>query len=305
MQSENGSSSNGSAGFRQGYAALRLNGGPDPRDAKSTKWVRSFQAGDRTAFDKLFVKWRESVCAYATAALRDRDQAEDVAQEVFARVFVGLDKFDPGSSSDSFRKWLFTIAKNEVARAQHAAERAVAAPLGETAAPADPAAEESSVEGVGAEPARPIHRLREELALVSDEREFNATEARITQVLGWISDTDLAWLVESLPEPQRKALTLRFTQDLGAEEVARAMGCGTATVWQLQSRALRYLRDRLERVGERRMRARRRSAMLRRIGPLPVLGARRFALTTRARLPGSSRSPGMNRYSGFAQSARW
>ncbi len=52
------------------------------------------------------------VLGYVTAALHDRAVAEEVTQEVFLRVWLHADRFDPARGTP--RTWIFSIARNLV-----------------------------------------------------------------------------------------------------------------------------------------------------------------------------------------------
>lgn len=58
------------------------------------------------------------------------------------------------------------------------------------------------------------------------------------------------WLMQ-LPEPQRKALLLRYQEELTPEEIAESVGAPVATVKSQLQRGLKALRRRTEAAGER------------------------------------------------------
>ena len=67
------------------------------------------QAGDGQAFAELVSRYQRTVLNLAYRMLGDAQEAEDVAQEVFIRVYQSLDRFDP---SRRFFSWLYRIAVN-------------------------------------------------------------------------------------------------------------------------------------------------------------------------------------------------
>jgi RNA polymerase sigma-70 factor, ECF subfamily len=71
--------------------------------------VTAARAGDRVAFSVLVARYRDLAFAYAFARLRDRDEAEDVAQEAFVRAFLGLDRL---RGSASWEAWIMRIVRN-------------------------------------------------------------------------------------------------------------------------------------------------------------------------------------------------
>jgi RNA polymerase sigma-70 factor (ECF subfamily) len=73
--------------------------------------VRRAQRGDEAAFAALVRAHETRVFNYVLRLLRDRPLAEDVTQEVFLRVFQGLQTFSFGCR---FTTWLFQVTKNRV-----------------------------------------------------------------------------------------------------------------------------------------------------------------------------------------------
>jgi RNA polymerase sigma factor (sigma-70 family) len=69
--------------------------------------------GDTSAFDELYRRYAAFIGNFVARKISDRGQAEDVTQEVFLRLYRSAAGFDP---SRQLRRWLFTIAANEVRR---------------------------------------------------------------------------------------------------------------------------------------------------------------------------------------------
>ena len=68
------------------------------------------QAGDRHAFDHLFNRYRDSMLQlYIQRTGGNRDDADDLIQETFLKVYLNIDKYNPAYT---FGQWLFTIARN-------------------------------------------------------------------------------------------------------------------------------------------------------------------------------------------------
>ena len=65
--------------------------------------------GQNSALDVLIGRYVKLVYSFTHRYIRDDADAQDVTQEVFVRVWQHLRKFD---QSQSFRPWLYTIAKN-------------------------------------------------------------------------------------------------------------------------------------------------------------------------------------------------
>lgn len=71
--------------------------------------MRQFQAGDRSAFATLVERHREHALHFCYRMLHDRDMAEDMAQEAFARILLHPERW---SGRAPFTSYLFTILKN-------------------------------------------------------------------------------------------------------------------------------------------------------------------------------------------------
>jgi RNA polymerase sigma-70 factor (ECF subfamily) len=66
--------------------------------------------GDRQAFEALLVKYEKPVYNAAYRMLHNPDDARDVTQTVFLKVYEHLDQYDP---SHRFFSWIYRIALNE------------------------------------------------------------------------------------------------------------------------------------------------------------------------------------------------
>jgi RNA polymerase sigma-70 factor (ECF subfamily) len=65
--------------------------------------------GDEKAFEELLRRHRNSVFSICLRMVRNRSAAEDIAQEVFIKVFSALHRYDP---SYAFSSWLNRITSN-------------------------------------------------------------------------------------------------------------------------------------------------------------------------------------------------
>jgi len=72
--------------------------------------VRRCQNGDRSAFERLIVRYQKPVFNVGLRLLRDQEEARDVAQNTFLKVFTHIADYDP---SYRFYSWMYRIAINE------------------------------------------------------------------------------------------------------------------------------------------------------------------------------------------------
>jgi len=75
-----------------------------------TELVRRCAAGDRRAFEGLVLKYQRPVYNAALRMLRNPEDARDVTQTVFLKVFAHLAEYDP---TRRFYSWIYRIALNE------------------------------------------------------------------------------------------------------------------------------------------------------------------------------------------------
>ncbi len=72
--------------------------------------VRRVQAGDELAFREIVERYQNKVHSIIYGILRNRNDAEDIAQQVFAKVYFSIRSFD---SRSSLLTWIYKIAVNE------------------------------------------------------------------------------------------------------------------------------------------------------------------------------------------------
>lgn len=71
--------------------------------------VRRILAGDESLFEVLVRRYQARVVAHVSRMVGNRDDAFDLAQEIFLKVFQALDRYNPDFK---FSTWLFRIAGN-------------------------------------------------------------------------------------------------------------------------------------------------------------------------------------------------
>lgn len=73
------------------------------------EWIRRAQAGDETAFQELVERHQERAFRVAVNLVANREDARDLAQDAFIRVFKNLARFD---FKHEFTTWLYRIVTN-------------------------------------------------------------------------------------------------------------------------------------------------------------------------------------------------
>ena len=173
--------------------------------------------GDGGAFTELVEKYKQPVLNLAFRTLRDRTEAEDLAQNVFVQVWKAAPRYEPTAK---FSTWLFTIARNLCLNEIRRRTRHPAESLDQTRDDADD---------------QPLYQ-------VEDKRVAPATEVLLRGEL--VEKVDAALAV--LPENQRTALLLCRQEELSYEEIAAVLGCSLSATKSLIHRARETLKLKLK-----------------------------------------------------------
>jgi RNA polymerase sigma-70 factor, ECF subfamily len=90
--------------------ALRTRTRVDYRASEEGELVRRAQAKDELAFREVVERYQAKVYSIIFGILRNRNDAEDIAQQVFAKVYFSMGNFDFRSS---LLTWIYKITVNE------------------------------------------------------------------------------------------------------------------------------------------------------------------------------------------------
>jgi RNA polymerase sigma-70 factor (ECF subfamily) len=82
----------------------------DHKTSEEAVLVRRVQAGDELAFREIVERYQSKVFSIIYGILRNHNDAEDIAQQVFAKVFFSIKGFDFRSS---VLTWVYKITVNE------------------------------------------------------------------------------------------------------------------------------------------------------------------------------------------------
>ena len=72
--------------------------------------MERYQKGDESAFTLLVRRHQQSLINFIARFINDRDNAEDLAQETFIRIFKAAPRYKAGRAH--FKTWMYHIAKN-------------------------------------------------------------------------------------------------------------------------------------------------------------------------------------------------
>src|ERR1051326_4001828 len=153
------------------------------------------RSGDAIAFETLVLRKTSAVVSVARRIIGDAEEARDVAQLVFLRVWDSLARYD---EKYSFNTWLYRIATNlsiDFLRANRSRERAHGATL---------------------------HLVRIREAALEEEATYALESSQVAELFERVS--------RDLSEKQKAAFVLREIEGLDSRDVAEILGCGESTV---------------------------------------------------------------------------
>ena len=173
---------------------------------------------DPLQFDALYRRYLAQVYSFAYYELGNHHDAEDATERAFLKALAALPRFQErarpadDSAASTFRVWLFQIARNVVATQRRTERRHPTVPLDEAGGltgPGDPA------------------------QLVADRDAASSALAAVRR----------------LPDDRRRAVLLRFVDQMSTSEIAGVLGRSEGAVRVLIHRGLRSVADDLRSRG--------------------------------------------------------
>jgi RNA polymerase sigma-70 factor, ECF subfamily len=174
--------------------------------------IHALAQSDENALKILVERYSPSIYRFSVRYTGDESLAEDVAQEVFLRLFLHAKKYTAGRS---FKTWLFTIVRNvSVDLARPYSHRKSATLRGSGDEPLEEFAPESIANG----------SLSQEDQVANREKRNRIIDA-----------------LHDLPEKQRAAIILKYYEDMSTREIAEVLHKTLSSVEALLARAKRNL----------------------------------------------------------------
>jgi RNA polymerase sigma-70 factor (ECF subfamily) len=184
---------------------------------QDVQWMKQVARGDMEAFQALIETHQARVVGTVAKMLGDDVDSEDIAQQVFIRVWKSAARYQPTAK---FTTWLFKITRNLVFNELRRRKRHPVTPL----------------------------QLEEE------EFFFQPTDAGGMSPDASLLDSELSeaiqMAIDALPETQRMAIILRRYEDMPYEEIAEVLGLSVPAVKSVLFRARADLRERLRKYLE-------------------------------------------------------
>lgn len=165
------------------------------------------QAGDAAAYGEVVRFYRQDLLRVTYRFVGDYEDARDVLQQVFVKVWQNIHRWEPRAP---FWSWLYRIAVNESLGWKKREKRRAGVLL-----PLDEGTGQGPISGR----ASPL-----------DDVEWRDVGRRVLEA------------IEELPERQRATFVLRFREELSVKETAAVLGCAEGTVKANAYHAIRRLR---------------------------------------------------------------
>ena len=162
------------------------------------------------SFEECAMPLFDSLYNFAMWLARNREEAEDLVQETYAKALKGFSSFQPGTN---FRAWMFRILRNAFLNTRTGLKMSQAAHL------------ELEMDS----PLMPVAEHTPESILLRQ-----------------IDHETLYRAIEELPVVFREVLILRDVEEMNYQEIAEALSIPMGTVMSRLSRARRLLRDILQ-----------------------------------------------------------
>jgi RNA polymerase sigma-70 factor (ECF subfamily) len=189
-------------------------------DREETEMISRCQQGDQEALKEIFDKYHKKVYRIAYGVVRHREEALDIVQEVFIKLFRSIKNF---KGKSHFYTYLYRMVMNTaIDHARKTGKQFI-----------------SSLDEEGSfEPSDELEKGPERILLQKE------LEERVKGAM------------EKLPAEQRAALIFRDVEGLSYQEMAEAMGCSIGTVMSRlhygRKRIQELLKDYVEIHGQRR-----------------------------------------------------
>jgi RNA polymerase sigma-70 factor (ECF subfamily) len=189
------------------------NQGRSEEDAEDVRLMRLVGRGDTTAFEELIERHQGLVTGTVARMLGSNSDVEDIAQQVFIRVWKSAGRYVPRAK---FTTWLLKITRNLVFNELRRSKRRGHVPL-----QSEPGAEDH-------------HPLKDETNPAPDASLLEAELQR-----------EIEEAIVQLPDSQRMALVLRRYEQLSYEQIAEVLDLSVPAVKSVLFRARTELRSRL------------------------------------------------------------
>lgn len=194
---------------------------PDTGAAQDLQWMERIKQGDTEAFRELIEAHQHRIIGTVAKMLGDDIDAEDIAQQVFVRVWKSAPRWQPTAKVST---WIFKITRNLVFNEFRRRKR------------------------------HPVQSLDRAMDPEGDDRPMQAADPSVknpdTALLDEEMQAAIQRAIEELPETQRMAIVLRRFDEMPYEDIGEVLGLSVPAVKSVLFRARTDLREKLRKYLE-------------------------------------------------------
>jgi len=179
--------------------------------------IRRFKKGDEESFKELVERYQSRVYSIVLAMVGDKNDADDICQDIFVRVYRFLHQFKEKSK---FFTWLYRLTINTCINAQNGRKRKL-----ETLSLSNPIGEKED----------PL------LTKIPQETVKSSIDVLKNKELG----LKIKAAIDSLSDELKEVFILREMEDLSYKELAKVFQCSEGTIKSRLFRAREKLKEKL------------------------------------------------------------
>jgi RNA polymerase sigma factor, sigma-70 family len=183
-----------------------------------TQLILSVQQGDASAFEELVCRYDRQVLNIAKSFRNSEDDAKDIYQEVFIRVFRGIKDFQFKSE---FSTWLFRITTNVCISYQN---------------------RKRDMDSLD----KPVGNYDEEGLTLGDF--LTSGDRTDEQTLSSEIQDFVSLALEKLSPQQKMVFTLKYYEDYKIKDIAKMMQCSEGSVKRYLFNASNKMREKLKNI---------------------------------------------------------
>lgn len=189
---------------------------PRNEDLSDHALIRATKEGDEAAFAEIVDRYRNSLTNYLYRMLNDYEEAVDLAQETFVRVYFAIDRYH---TDYAFSTYVYRIATN------------------------------LAISEIRKRKRRKLMSLTGFFKYEDEERDFHPPDKKPLPDADVIEDEQksvIARAIAALPDKYRAPIVLREIEGLTYEQIAEIMELGLGTTKSRISRARGLLKEKLK-----------------------------------------------------------
>ncbi|WP_252504669.1 RNA polymerase sigma factor [Sporosarcina sp. Marseille-Q4943] len=172
-------------------------------------WIQQVLAGDKQAYAHIINNYKNQLYATILRMTKNPQDAQDLVQDAFIKVYRNLDKYD---ASGSFSGWLYRVAINHcMDEFRKKRNKTIHVEIDET---------------------KVVNREHPEVVFLKKEK-----------------SRQLERLIATLPEDERLIILLRYVNEISYEEIGEVMDVPLSTVRNKLHRAKIKMRETVKREG--------------------------------------------------------